>query len=181
MAAGGVSNSVGAVDSLIEALVRVADSVALLAGVLSGVLWPWLPLGAWGGFWLLLVDWRALLALLHRGGWGIALLISAGIFVASGLLSDFGGTVADTPRVSWLSGWRLTSQVQRLLDGAVLIGTALVAGAIQLGPWWSDRWGRKLRGWTAEDSTGDRVVTLPLGSLARRDSPGFGPDSAGIS
>ncbi len=101
--------------------------------------------------------------------------------MAAGLLMEMGGIVTDAPRASWLSGWRLTSQVQRLLDGAVLVGTALVAGAIQLGPWWSERWGRKMRGWTAEDSTGERVVSLPLGSLARRDSPGFGADSAGIS
>ncbi len=71
LAAGSPTRSVHAVDSLIDALVGVADSVALLAGVLSGLVWPWLPLIVWGGFWLVLVDWRSLLVLLHRVAGGL--------------------------------------------------------------------------------------------------------------
>jgi hypothetical protein len=181
LAAGTWSPGDGAVGPLIDALSRVAESVALLAGVLSGLVWPWLPLVAWGGFWLLLVDWRVLLTHLHRGGWGIVLLLAVGVFVALGLLTPVGSGSFAGPRPSWLLGWQLSSNVQRVLDGAVLVGAALVAGAVQLGPWWSERWGRKVRGWTAEDSTGERVVTLPLSSLGRGDSGRFGTNSAGIS
>lgn len=181
LASGTWSPADGAIGPLIDALSRVAESVALLAGVLSGLAWPWLPLVAWGGFWLVLVDWRALLVHLHRGGWVIVLLLAAGVFVSHSLLVPVGSGEFRVPRPSWLLGWQLSQNVQRLLDGAVLLGAALVAGAIQLGPWWSERWGRKVRGWTAEVSTGERVVLLPLSSLGRGDGGRFGSDSAGIS
>lgn len=110
-------------ETLLEAFGSLFASLWLLAVTLWHLLLPWALIVIWVLWWLLAVDWRALVPTLKQGAWVAIALLGAAVVLVWGCLQ---------PDAQSVFGYEMRSFTAKAVIVAALYTLALAAGALQL-------------------------------------------------